>query len=203
MLPMILKKRLPQSVGVLLLTPFLLLVSLLATIGSPLIRDMPDAPVHFASNLSVEDKNTVFRHLLSTLQPNVSYHSLVTVASEHNIKRVRRDLLLTSFQSHLCSWTCFVRQEDVFSAGVALTTDDFARPRDRHTPDASTVPPPLSRPPTKDHDPSETRQRNRTLEKEKAVQEDDADKQYWAKNWPQVETPELLKDVRIVSFIRR
>ncbi|KAJ7598737.1 hypothetical protein C8J56DRAFT_881323 [Mycena floridula] len=71
----------------------------------------PSESIHFVTNLTDEQKRLVFQYILanSVTDPQIfSARALAKLASEHSLKKKKRDLLIVDFETHLCTWSCLI-----------------------------------------------------------------------------------------------
>lgn len=144
--------------------------------------------IDFDYSLSPPQKYTVLRHLLPQLKDpkQTTYNAVLSVASEHNIKRQRRDLLIQALELHTCNWSCSVRAADANAAGVASSSSQSVLEFHRVPP---SKPPPCIRK-------TAATTASRSAQRENDQETDNLDKVWWAANWPQVEGPTSLLQVR-------
>jgi hypothetical protein len=112
---------------------------------------------------------------------DASTAALAKFASDHDIADARdlqRPALIERLESHSCNWACLICTSDIVDAGGVL-------------PEAA---PPAAIPP---NTPRDLSARTGCRHAAAAVEEetDEADKQWWVDNWPQVQSQDFLKDV--------
>ncbi|KAJ7144860.1 hypothetical protein C8R43DRAFT_992643 [Mycena crocata] len=144
----------------------------------------------FANYLSDEQKTLTLRHMLLTSISNplvVSSSALLTIASEHNVSRKKRALLVSELEHHSCSWSCLVRSSDALHAGQLVL------PIHLPTPVLDRSIKPLPKKPLASE--SLARKNRRDAAVIHTEEQLEADRDYWAKNWPQLESEDSLKNI--------
>lgn len=159
----------------------------------------------YATRLRPDQRWTTLRHMLATLRdPKLTtYLALWSVASEHELSRGDRNTLIAALETHYCTWGCMVHTADAAAAGVI--------------PPSSSYTPIVRSPQPRNPKPTERRQRNRNPEVDsparsmrrkaqdhQSTADEEAERVWWAENWPQVESTDSLKQVgscssRVVS----
>ncbi|KAJ7584424.1 hypothetical protein C8J56DRAFT_893077 [Mycena floridula] len=136
--------------------------------------------IHFNTNLSTGEKAAVLRHMLATSLQNkslFSYPALVALAAEHNMLRKQCELLLKDLETHSCTWACLVCSADARDAGIVTDAPQLSSEFARH-------PCPMS-----------TRGARRRAQHARVDDVDKLDQEWWAQNWPQVESEATLKAI--------
>lgn len=125
-------------------------------------------------------KTAALHRILPSLKLG-KYQRTVSIASDHHIPRAKREDLLALLEAHRCQWSCMILTANATAASSSVSPITVA---------------PIRNPVNE----SSARALRRDNREQQAINEDERDQIWWRDNWPQLETPNALKDVHLAYW---